>query len=163
MENFNKFNQENQTSEWEISRGEFQTFSLEYLNQESLESAQENKAEISKNLAEIREGIDEIFEKSRENGGESEFRKMSVERGRESASVFDGAREARAEAEYWGEYGAGFADFGGRAEFVSRNENRGRTAESLSSEIASVKSQVRNVDFSQKMANFGRAIVGRAA
>lgn len=153
MEKFNKFEQENGANAWEISQEEFQHFSLEYLNEENHEASQEQAREV----AEIRKDVERIFEKER--GGE----RQEIRAGRESENFFSGAKEAQAEAEFFNGYSANFANYGGRSDFVVRNENRTRTAKSLSNEIAGVKAQVRNVDFSQKMANFGRAMFGRAA
>lgn len=162
MEKFNKnIEQEISSNPWEISADEFQSFSLEYLNETAVESLNERE----KSADQIRQDLESIFEKSdREN--QSEARKdifqRNTERGRETSNLFSDGFDGEP-VEYWQDYGVGFAEYAGRENFIVRNQNRGIDDESLSREISQVKSEVRRVDFSQKMSNLGRAIIGKAA
>lgn len=161
MENLNKkFEQAIEVNPWEMSQDDFQSFSLEHIN----ETATDFEATRERNLMEAQREVERVFEQV-ERGGEQENRNLfevNEARGRENSNIFRGVSEAREVAE-WQEYGANFAEYAGRENFISRNENRNRTAESLSREITAVKSQVRTVDFSQKISNLGRAIFGRVA
>lgn len=146
MENFKINNYENQDNGFE----EFQTLSLEYLNHE-IEFSPEQKHEIEQNHEKSKienyEAVMDIFEKNQESG-------------REISNIFDGAREAREEFStsfYMEEYGANFERFGGREDYQIR-PNLEKTQEELSKEITAAKAQVRNSNFSQKMATFGQAL-----
>lgn len=153
MNNFKINNYENIDRQEHEPNGfeEFETLSLEYLNGEdrfSGERIAEIEATREKNSFENLEQLNDIYEKIEASG-------------RENSSFFDGRNREIGENSnvvYFEDYGANFETFEGREGFIVRNENRNRSQEQLSNELQSAKSQVRTVDFGQKLSNFSQAL-----
>lgn len=144
MENF-KINNYERNNSFE----EFQTLSLEHLNEEfeqSRRDGQEFEQNREQNIQDSRAEIMDIFERQKESG-------------RDNHNLFENKiQESGLESELFEGYGASFVvNYFDREGYIAR-PNQHRTQKELRNEIESIKNEKRTVGFGQRASNFIRAI-----
>jgi hypothetical protein len=160
MNNQNKFNQnqiESQVNPWEISDADLNHINLEHLNNNAEAERVRNEIEQSRdisvfhieglnqnaeNLADNREAVLDIYEKTELSG-------------RENSNIFQERRqESQDNVIYLADYGAGFdGNYGSREEFIARNENRNLSQQELNRKVIDLKQEKRktNQDLGRKV------------
>lgn len=153
MENFKINRYENQDS-FQNPFEDFQTLSLEHLNEER-QSIEENRAEReaarSREILDSREELNKIFERNQESG-------------RENASFFDGRNiEVPQNVVYFEDYGANFETFDGQKGFEYR-PNLNLSQAELAENLENSKKEKRIISLSQRVSTLAQSLgLGKAA